>query len=125
MKTPYEIKKGLKIGACDCDNVRCCEDECPYERECSPDNDNKNADVPQALLRDSLAYIQQLEAERDAMKALFVDHNDLCAICKHQDYDDVVCSKVDYCCELCSPNCACHGCVEASHYEWHGVQKEE
>ena len=67
---------------------------------------------------------KQLEAERDAMKALFVDSYELCVICKHQVYDDSVCSKVDYCCKLCSPNCACHGCVEASHYEWRGVQKE-
>lgn len=110
MKTPDEIKKGLEC----CNKLEC--DACPYHGE------NDCSYLP---CEDGLAYIRQLEAERDAMKALFVDPNDLCAICKHQDYDAVVCQLVDYCCELCSPNCACHGCVEASHYEWRGVQKEE
>lgn len=53
--TPDEIKKGLEccsISYADCNN------ECPYKPDCDGSQ----------ILKDALALIQQLEAERDAMK---------------------------------------------------------
>lgn len=55
MKTPEEIKKGL---AC-CNTDTDCDGECPYYRQC------EGAIEVDALERDALAYIEQLERERD------------------------------------------------------------
>lgn len=129
-KTPDRIKKGL---ACCAASIYQCEDDCPYREEC------RNGQGGKAVMEDALALIQRLQekneamheeivrlqAERDAMKALFDFPNDLCAICKHEAVDDDVCRKVDYCCSLCTDDCACHQCMDASRYEWRGVQKGE
>ena len=59
MKTPEEIKKGLECCAENC-NAESCGNTCSYRYGvCYPDS---NIEVR----RDALAYIQQLEAERDA-----------------------------------------------------------
>lgn len=49
MKTPDEIKKGLKC--CGCHALTACNENCPYWGDCG------------SLEEDALAYIQQLEAQ--------------------------------------------------------------
>lgn len=59
MKSPDEIKKGLEC--CAMSSYRC-EDDCPYREQC------RNEQGGKAMNEDALSLIQQLEAERDAMK---------------------------------------------------------
>lgn len=61
MKTPEEIKKGLAFVTRDCIKCYSCVDECPYNDDCIPMDNTLNADVPQAMLRDAIEYIEQLE----------------------------------------------------------------
>ena len=56
MKTPEEIKKGLEC--CTTGNYLSCR-KCPYEQGGCGEDEN---------LKDALAYIQQLERERDEYK---------------------------------------------------------
>ena len=103
MKTPDEIKKGLEccvIGP-SAHYPKC--GECPYmyESMCSD-----------TFLKDALAYIQRLEAERDAAVRELVG---TCQVCRWEDT------------EKCAD---CHFNPEAwnaheSNWEWRGVQKEE
>ena len=94
MKTPDEIKKGLD---------HCGEDgckDCPYVQDCTM------MDGFSELAKDSLAYIQQLEAERDAaVKSL----RGRCFECKH--------NKTSVCL-ICSKD------KELKYWQWRGVQKE-
>lgn len=53
MKTPGEIKKALRL----CDAI-CCPLDCPYFRSTS-------ANCVKKLHKNVLAYIEQLEAERE------------------------------------------------------------
>lgn len=97
MKTPDDIKRGLeccRVGDCDCYN-------CPYL---------KTRSCMHYLKQDALAYIRQLEAERDAAV------NDLgvvrdCKVCKHYDH---------------TPNEApCRHCgIAQANWEWRGVKEE-
>lgn len=100
MKMPDEIKKGLSVcmGYAECCAI------CPYyhDKECQRD-----------IKTDALAYIQQLEAERDALRdGLKVELG--CYVCKHYvddpDYDSNECMS-----------CGKNRC----NFEWRGVQKEE
>ena len=99
-RTPDEIKKGLN---------HCSEDgckQCPYKYDCDM------ADGFSVLAGDALAYIHQLERERDAavkdLKMMCVNGN-TCAFCKNN-----------------------RGCAEiqkhldsvASCWQWRGVQEE-
>ena len=59
MKTPDGIKKGL--GWCSSDTTICTE-SCPYYGSLS-----NGVDCANELQADALAYIQQLERERDAL----------------------------------------------------------
>lgn len=76
MKTLDEIKKGLEhcaVGNCGC--------ECPYFTQIDlPFGDEQGCD--DSLLPDALAYIQQLETERDAAVSDLKKHVG-CAVCKH------------------------------------------
>ena len=76
MKTPEEIKKGLECCLGDTHAYHC--DECPYADDESEVDDGCDDNGIQ-LLEDALAYIQQLEAERDAAVALIPR---ACAYCK-------------------------------------------
>lgn len=58
MKTPEEIKRGLECCVVDVDRVARCGD-CPYAAECG-------VGVVE-LESDALAYIEQLEAEREGL----------------------------------------------------------
>lgn len=98
MKTPNEIKKALE---CCNEEGRC--HECPYD----PTGDhNCNCQKND----DAMAYIQQLEAQRDAAV------NDLgvvrdCKVCKHYDH---------------TPNEApCRHCgIAQANWEWRGVKED-
>lgn len=101
MKTPDEIKKGLEH--CSCGNP-CV--ECLY--------DGRN--FPLCIIRmlkDALAYIQQLEAERDAaisdMGTLAEQPLNPCAVCKHLEPRDKPCERA-----LQMDEC----------FEWRGVCEE-
>ena len=97
MKTPDEIKKGLAM----CTHGADCS-QCPYTLyECS-----KNQ-----MEQDALAYIRQLEAERDAAVndvSLFPD----CGTCKYNP------RKKGY-----IPN-DCDDCVNHCNWQWRGVKEE-
>ena len=97
--TPDEIKKGLEccsISYADCNN------ECPYKPDCDGSQ----------ILKDALALIRHLEAERDA---IMQDMNKNCTSCKHSGMNnpDNPCYKFE---EQCRDN---------SKWQWRGVQKEE
>lgn len=106
MKTPDEIKKALEycwknrsdIGVSVCN-------ECPYLGK-------RTGQCKVELGLDALAYIQQLEAERDAAVSELVG---TCQVCRWEE----------------TTKCAsCHFCEYAwnaheSNWEWRGVQKEE
>lgn len=110
MKTPDEIKKGLKCCAYEtCNGCPYAEDGCATNRE----------------MIDALEYIQQLERERDAaVKQLKdVDTVDLlyCSHCKHEELcDDNLNSCDDY-----EKDCPCHTCVDMCNWQWRGIQEVE
>ena len=109
-KTPEEIKKGLK-------HCPLCNKSCPYHKE---------KDCYEKLHYDSLAYIQQLERERDAavvqLKEVDVSSYFECAHCKHEELCD---SPVWPCNDCDNEECPCHTCSEGSNWQWRGVQEEK
>lgn len=110
MKTAEEIKKGLEC----CDEQMSC-DECPYHGE---------NDCSYLVVKESRSYIQQLEAERDAIMSDFKLYRDrnisgkagafACDLCKHggeyYECDGTKCPE---------------DCDGMNHWQWRGVQKEE
>lgn len=109
MKTPDEIKKGLRCPAWVRNHHLPCS-ECDYHgREKPP--------CAIAVHEDAFAYIQQLEAERDAAVKDLEEAKD-CINCKHE----CGCKAANYDCRNCNVvDCPCKKCQ----YEWRGVQKEE
>jgi hypothetical protein len=113
MKKPDEIKKGLEC---------CMEDKCFGERDNCPYTGDPTLYVGM-MCEDALAYIKQLEAERDAALADFKLYRErnikgecgvyACDLCKrggrYEDWDEIKCPT---------------GCMGVSHWEWRGVQKE-
>ena len=97
MKTPDEIKKGLsmcKPGA-DCDH-------CPYTLlECA-----KNQ-----MEQDALAYIQQLERERDAAVELLKEEMGCRACAKYTFTENYVSTD-------------CLDCINECNWVWRGVKEE-
>lgn len=128
VKTPDEIKKGLKLCG------RGCYPGCPY----------KSFECVEELSRDGLEYIQQLEARIDTLtaKAVLFDESVAageklkcerdaaiktlkeigdCKYCKH----DCVCTIMfPNCVECEKTDCACHTCVYRSNWQWRGVEVE-
>lgn len=104
-KTPDEIKRGLEY----CGHAIGCFD-CIYfdGNECE-----------ETLEDDALAYIQQLERERDALLEIVRNEAD-CKVCKHlKEECDGDCSF----CEIEGP-CACARCTtKDSHWEWAGIKE--
>lgn len=102
MKSPDWIKKGLTAHT---ELHECL--VCPYRS-----HKERNGLCIEALLKDVLSYIQQLEVERDvAVKELI----GTCQVCRWEET------------EKCA---SCHFCEDAwnvheSNWEWRGVQKEE
>ena len=98
MKTPEEIKRALKCAnVCNDSGFRC--KYCPYCGGNCPD-----------LLSDALAYIQKLEAQRDAaVKDLGVTRD--CRVCKHFGH------------KAYEEPCASCG-MRQPHWEWRGVKED-
>lgn len=106
MKTPDVIKKGLRWCGGIQQVIKGCGGGCPYYMP--EDNGCKQEDMH----ADALAYIQQLEAERDAMMK---EIRGRCSACKHFDKE---------CYEPPCNSCKVLDGDEAN-WQWRGVQKEE
>lgn len=106
---PDEIKKGLEC----CADVGRCIEACPYGEDWHPKCVIQKS-------RDALAYIQQLERERDALLEIVRNEAD-CKVCKHlKEECDGDCSF----CEIEGP-CACARCTtEDSHWEYAGIKED-
>ena len=108
-KTPDEIKKGLEC----CLKLKTNCSLCPY----AP---NVDGDCMNGLVPDALAYIQQLERERDAAVGL-VKELGTCNCCKHDSF----CPHTIPDCMNCKDiRCPCYSCGHQSNWQWRGVQKE-
>ena len=99
MKTPDEIKKGLEtcIGKCTGNKPHC-----PYDTCGDGCMDSMN--------RDALAYIRQLERERDAAVEQMRNANPCCVFCKH--YSPFYCG------------CAAEPKLDKSCFVWRGMEEE-
>ena len=104
MKTPDEIKKGLKCCAYEtCNGCPYAEDGCATNRE----------------MIDALEYIQQLERERDAAVKQLQTASRPCNSCKYGDEiveNDTVCKE----CKIVMRN----GNFYYDHWQWRGVEVE-
>lgn len=99
-RTPEEIKKGLEC--CILPNLNIC-DECPYQGEPCSKLEN---------LKDFLAYIQQLERERDAAVELL---HGFCGACANE-------GKYEICVE-CSHRLPFEPDDKDDYWQWRGVQE--
>lgn len=112
MKTPEEIKLGLER----CRLEDSCENGCPYHHEGCGDE----------MRGDALAYIRQLEAERDAAirdfeafaGAAFTESPFPCNWCKHETADGYCMQKI----EAYHVENKCHA---GSRFKWRGYQPKE
>ena len=103
MKTPDEIKKGLRCFAWD--DVECC--DCIYRLP-------ETEDCMQQVATDALALIQQLERERDAaVDEIF----QTCSNCKYE--------KQGYGVWPCPPAEEYVKTTDCSNWQWRGVQEVE
>ena len=142
MKTPEEIKKGLRGCA---DNSQC--QWCSMRRECREDEaalayieqleqrlaqleqqiDTVHAEL-EATNRERIrlmTQVAQLAKERDAAVADLREADRMnCARCLHFDRMDVErCEDADCDCGECAQDCACKHCGDNSCWEWRGVQE--
>lgn len=101
-RTPEEIKKGLES----CNMHQCPLLKCPYF------NDEYCGET---LNADALAYIQQLERERDAA---IKDIVRTCQKCKHRENRFLKDGQLDDLCGTCIYNNMCN-------WQWRGVQEVE
>ena len=112
-RTPEEIKWGLEHCAAEGSSCK----DCVFCADCDMDI--------YAIERYALAYIQQLERERDAAVEQLkeVDKEDLfrCSHCIH----DELCNDGLTPCVDCDKECPCHTCRNSSNWEWRGVQEVE
>ena len=110
MKTPEEIKRGLEYCHSLAHALKGCSDACPYwDTTFGCGNDY--------LMDDALAYIRQLERERDATVADLGYAKD-CDTCKHNN--DCATGEKD--CRGCQEKgCPCLTCK----YEWRGVEEDD
>lgn len=119
MKTPEEIKKGLKLCSHEGHGEEIICQHCPY--------DNNSCPVlicTSRLSEDALAYIQQLESrlaqaerERDAVVSdLEVADKLDCQFCVHNRPTH----GCGYNCEKCEKKCTCNLCRNNDKYEWRG-----
>ena len=99
-RTPEEIKRGLECLTKKCGGIVC--------RECELYVSGYEAD---ANTKDALAYIQQLERERDAaIKDLRENIDVECWVCKHRPEGGGFCARI-----MDSGEC----------WHWRGVQEVE
>ena len=95
MKTPDEIKKGILCdGPCN---------ECAYRI-----NIMSYGGCSQAVVDDTIAYIEQLERERNA--AVEILRSMHCDTCIYDEHDPI-------------PN-VCFDCIEDCNWEWREVKEE-
>ena len=118
LKTPDEIKKGLECCYSPVEPMLRCE-ECPYQGSIV---------CKMKLHAHALAYIQQLEAERDAavadIRLAFTSHVGACQTCKHGE-NQVDCIEPIRCPDCENEKCKCQSCDgDFRNWEWRGVQKE-
>lgn len=107
---PEEIKKGLEC----CAGVGRCRSECPYYAS------NNTLACTNKKSMDALAYIHQLERERDALLEIVRNEAD-CKVCKYLKEE---CNGDCSFCEIEGP-CACARCTtEDSHWEWAGIKED-
>lgn len=116
-RTPEEIKKGLDCCIYETDDsslVDHCR-VCPYQ---------PTGLCIRTLLKDALAYIQQIERERDAAVEQLKDADTIdlfyCSHCKHEQLCDYNLNS----CEDCEKDCPCHTCVDMCNWQWRGVPEE-
>lgn len=117
MKTPDEIKKGLECCIGDCLSYHC--RECPYYENNFCETDGMD------LCEDALAYIQQLERERDALLEAMKDTDINCDYCKHSDIMQNVCKCDCSFCDIPADDCHCNECRNNSHWEWAGIKEDK
>ena len=109
MRTPDEIKKGLECCTPKYEAYRwkTCEPKCPYSADIG-------VECRIQLMTDALAYIQQLERERDAAVRDMTEIGNACGTCyscKHWD------EKHPTACDRFLNGMDC--------WEWRGVQEVE
>ena len=107
-RTPEEIRKGLE---CCSTHDYLCGKGCPYKAVCH-DYVHHND-----VIRDALAYIQQLERERDAAVADLKEHGMFCSLCMHEEK-----SIHEEPCVSCSKLSTANN---HSNWQWRGVQEVE
>lgn len=123
-RTPEEIKKGL---------LHCSEDGC---KGCNYEDDCNMADGFSVLAFDALAYIQQLERERDEARndldtlnyAVTELHSAYDAMKRERDAAVEDMKHMHLACETCihyTPGYFCPGCKSRSNWQWRGVQEVE
>lgn len=111
-KTPDEIKKWMK----------CCSINPPKCNECPANIENSLCDI--SMLRSTLAYIQQLERERDAViEDIKVAATFLCQTCKK--YHPAVIDGTKHFCDEIPADHFDDGAIACGMYEWRGVKEEK
>lgn len=113
MKTPEEIKKGLECCTPKYESKvwYSCSSECPYRPE--------GAFCRNVLQRDNIAYIQQLERERDVAVILLKGE---CFACLHNENGEP--SRTKETCQRCLYNEDAWGMDLEYNWEWRGVEVE-
>lgn len=111
IRTPDDIKKWLE----NCADKSSCE-WCPNQSLCEHE-------------AEALAYIRQLEAERDAavkdIRLAFTMCLGACNTCLHFE-DRLVCDAANICALCEDKECVCNNCdKDCSNWQWRGVQKED
>ena len=125
MKTHEEIKKELERCTTYIYGFPC--EGCLY----GIDAEKAESDCVDALLKDALAYIQQLEARIDTLTAkavLFDAAVDAGEKYKRERDTAVRVLEENKRCETCmhySPGYFCTGCMRGSNWQWRGVQEVE
>lgn len=127
-RTPEEIKNGLEC----CNTFNVCH-KCPYEKAVDTEHGWGCVVIRNA---DTLAYIQQLERERDEARndldtinyANTELHSAYEAMKRERDaaVDDM--KHMHLACETCihyTPGYFCPGCRSRSNWQWRGVQEGE
>lgn len=116
MKTPEEIKKGLRF---------CTKPDNPVLNKCEFCVYGAVPGCENALKHDTLAYILQLEHEKTALLDSLkeADVYGECGNCAHYKYAvPEGCDAVDCECYRCEEECACKTCEGGSNWEWKGIQ---
>lgn len=113
MKTPDRIKQGLTVCCEISPSATACK-ACPYDEECRKAYEEEDIVPGSAMMLDALAYIRQLERERDAAVRDLDNKSYGCDKCKHHLAS--IKKTCDLPIEKRKPSFAC--------WEWRGLQEE-